>query len=302
MITSQHSVGKIIRMGQLVNAESQRTVTVAIDHGLGGMVAGIDHLEPALEKIIAAEPDAIIMSMGVAKRFGHLFGGRGKPSIIITVDRRLNSTLPGHSDRGEEYRLLVNVEDALLIGAAAVKMVMIYGRSTLPVHADNVEAVAEIARQCDRYRVPLLLEPVLWGKLATEADKENLNVLKHICRMGFEWGADILKINYTGDVATFRDVVETCPISIVILGGSKMDTERDVLATAAGAMKAGASGVAFGRNVFQHPDPTAIIGALRQIVHEGASVKSALENMQLHLSKSDEHNHKIDRNSNLNST
>ena len=285
MIVSQHSVGKIIRMGQLVNAESEYTVTVAIDHGLGGMVAGIDNLEPALEKIIAAKPDAIIMSMGVAKRFGHLFSGRGKPSIIITVDRRLGSTLPGHSDRGEEYRLLVNVEDALLIGAAAVKMVMIYGRSTLAVHADNVVAVTEIARQCDQYRVPLLLEPVLWGKLATEADKENLDILKHICRMGFEWGADILKINYTGDVATFREVVETCPIPIVILGGSKMDTERDVLMTVAGAMEAGATGVAFGRNVFQHPNPTGIIGALRQLVHEGASVESALEYMRLDSSR-----------------
>lgn len=296
MITSQHSVGKTVRMGQLINVESQHTVTVAIDHGLGGMVEGIDNLEPALEKIIAAEPDAIIMSMGVAKRFGHLFSGRGKPSIIITVDRRLSSTLPGHSDRGEEYRLLVNVEDALLIGATAVKMVMIYGRSTLPVHAANVEAVATIARQCDRYQVPLLLEPVLWGKLATEADKANLNVLKHICRMGFEWGADILKTNYTGDAATFRNVVKTCPIPIVILGGSKMDTEGAVLTTAAGAMKAGAIGVAFGRNIFQHPDPTAIIGALRQIVHEGASVKLALEYMQLASSKSDEHNRKINRN------
>ena len=285
MIVSQHSVGKIIRMGQLVNAESEYTVTVAIDHGLGGMVDGIDNLEPALEKIIAAKPDAIIMSMGVAKRFGHLFSGRGKPSIIITVDRRLGSTLPGHSDRGEEYRLLVNVEDALLIGAAAVKMVMIYGRSTLAVHADNVVAVTEIARQCDQYRVPLLLEPVLWGKLATEADKENLDILKHICRMGFEWGADILKINYTGDVATFREVVETCPIPIVILGGSKMGTERDVLMTVAGAMEAGATGVAFGRNVFQHPNPTGIIGALRQLVHEGASVESALEYMRLDSSR-----------------
>ena len=96
--------------------------------------------------------------------------------------------------------------------------------------------------------------------------------------MGFEWGADILKISYTGDITTFREVVETCPIPIVILGGSKMETEQDVLATVAGAMEAGAIGVAFGRNVFQHPHPIGMIRSLRQVVHEGVSVQEALAN------------------------
>ena len=276
MMIAQHGIGKIIRMGQLIDAESQHTVIVAIDHGLGGAVPGIDNLEPTLEKIIAGKPDAIIMSLGVAKRFQYLFSGRGKPSIIITVDRRLGSTLPGKASRGEAYRLITDVEDALLIGASAVKMVMIYGRKDVAVHADNVQAVTEVARQCDQYKVPFLLEPVLWGNLATDADRNNPEIFKHICRMGFEWGADILKINYTGDITTFREVVETCPIPIVILGGSKMETKQDVLATVAGAMEAGAIGVAFGRNVFQHSHPIGMIRALRRVVHEGASVEEAL--------------------------
>ncbi len=278
---TQHGIGKIIRMGQLIDAEFQHTVIVAIDHGLGGAAPGIDNLEPALEKIIAGKPDAIIMSMGVAKRFQHLLSGRGKPSIIITVDRRFGATLPGKSSQGEAYRLTVDVEDALLIGASAVKMVMSYGREDVEVHTDNAEAVAEVARQCDQWRVPFILEPVLWGGLVTEADRNNRDILKHICRMGFEVGADILKIHYTGDVPTFREVVETCPIPIVILGGAKMDTERDVLMTATGGMEAGAIGVAFGRNVFQHADPTGMIRALRQVVHEGASVEAALEGWAL---------------------
>jgi DhnA family fructose-bisphosphate aldolase class Ia len=275
----QHGIGKIIRLGQLIDAESQHTVIVAIDHGLGGAAPGIEKLEPALEKIIAGKPDAIIMSMGVAKRFQHLLSGRGKPAIIITVDRRFGATLPGGQSRGDAYRLAIEVEDALLVGASAVKMVMIYGREDIGSHADNAQAVTEIARQCDRWRVPFMLEPVLWGSLATQADGRDAKILKHICRMGFEAGADILKINYTGDVETFREVVETCPIPIVILGGAKMETERDALMTAAGAIEAGAIGVAFGRNVFQHPDPTGMIRALRGVVHEGASVEVALECM-----------------------
>ena len=81
---------------------------------------------------------------------------------------------------------------------------------------------------------------------------------------------------YTGDVETFREAVDICPLPIVILGGAKMDTERDALATVAGALEAGAIGVAFGRNVFQHPNPTGMIKALRQVIHEDASIEGAL--------------------------
>ncbi len=268
--------GKTIRMGRLLDAETHRTVIVAIDHGLGGVASGIEHLEMTLPKIIAGNPDAIIMSTGVAKRFQHLFYGRGKPSIIVTVDYGGGSTLPGKGGRGEDYRLIASVEDSLKIGADAVKMVLVFGRENLKIHTDNIQFVADIARQCEQWRVPLLLEPVLWGKTITDEDRKDPHILKHICRIGFELGADILKVPYMGNVETFREAAEICPLPIVILGGAKMATERDALGIVAEALESGAIGVAFGRNVFQHPNPTAMIHALRQIIHEKASVDDAM--------------------------
>jgi hypothetical protein len=169
-----HHPGKTIRIGRLLDAESNRTVIVAIDHGLGGAASGIEHLEKALEKIIAGNPEAIIMSAGVAKRFQHLLCGKSKPSIIVTVDYGSGSTLPSKGSRGEDYRLIVNVEDALKIGADAMKMVLVFGREDVKIHADNIQAVATIASQCEQWRVPLLLEPVLWGKTVTPVRKERI--------------------------------------------------------------------------------------------------------------------------------
>ncbi|MFQ6043480.1 MAG: class I fructose-bisphosphate aldolase [Candidatus Poribacteria bacterium] len=272
-----HHPGKTIRMGRLLDAESNRTLIVAIDHGLGGAASGIENLEQALEKIIAGNPEAIIMSAGVAKRFQYLLCGKGKPSIIVTVDHGSGSTLPSKGSRGEDYRLIVSVEDALKIGADAVKMVLVFGREDVKIHADNIQFVAQIASQCEQWRVPLLLEPVLWGKTVTAEDRENPQILKHICRIGFELGADILKVPYTGDVKTFREIVDICPLPIVILGGAKMATERDVLVTAAGVIEAGAIGIAFGRNIFQHPNPTGMIRALRKVIHEEANIDDALK-------------------------
>jgi len=271
-----HHPGKTIRIGRLLDSESNRTVIVAIDHGLGGAASGIEYIEKSLEKIIAGNPEAIIMSAGVAKRFQYLLCGKSKPSIIITVDYGSGSTLPSKGSRGEDYRLIVSVEDSLKIGADAVKMVLVFGREEVKIHADNIQAVATIASQCEQWRVPLLLEPVLWGKTVTAEDRENPQILKHICRIGFELGADILKVPYTGDIETFREAVDICPLPIVILGGAKMATERDALVTAAGAIEAGAIGVAFGRNVFQHPNPTGMIKALRKVIHEKTSVDEAL--------------------------
>jgi DhnA family fructose-bisphosphate aldolase class Ia len=55
-----------------------------------------------------------------------------------------------------------------------------------------------------------------------------------------------------------------------------MDSDRDLLEMVAGAMKAGAAGLSIGRNVFQHPRPSAMIQAMSMIVREGYQVDDAL--------------------------
>ncbi|MEM4297475.1 MAG: fructose-bisphosphate aldolase, partial [Nitrososphaerota archaeon] len=60
-------------------------------------------------------------------------------------------------------------------------------------------------------------------------------------------------------------------------GGPKLETDKDVLEMAYGAVQAGAMGVTFGRNVFQHPNPSAMVKALRMIVIDGKSVDEAAE-------------------------
>ena len=44
-------------------------------------------------------------------------------------------------------------------------------------------------------------------------------------------------------------------------------------------MSSGAMGVTFGRNVFQHRDPTLIVKALRRVVIDRSSVAEAMEVM-----------------------
>ncbi|MEM2744643.1 MAG: fructose-bisphosphate aldolase, partial [Nitrososphaerota archaeon] len=92
-----------------------------------------------------------------------------------------------------------------------------------------------------------------------------------------ELGADIVKTVYTGSSESFRKVVNRCPVPIVIAGGPKVENDKQVLEMAKGAMDAGAIGVTFGRNVFQHENPKAIVKALASIVFRKSNVEEALE-------------------------
>ena len=94
--------------------------------------------------------------------------------------------------------------------------------------------------------------------------------------VGVELGADIVKVPYTGDMESFADVVSSCCVPVVIAGGERMESTRDVLQMVHDAIKAGGAGISMGRNVFQHPNRIQLVRALRAIVHENATVEEAL--------------------------
>ena len=99
--------------------------------------------------------------------------------------------------------------------------------------------------------------------------------VKLAARIGSELGADIVKTNYTGSPDTFRDVVKGCSVPVVIAGGPKMDTEKDLLQMVYDAVQVGGAGVAFGRNIFQAENPTLLVKRLCSVVHKGLTLEEA---------------------------
>jgi DhnA family fructose-bisphosphate aldolase class Ia len=95
-------------------------------------------------------------------------------------------------------------------------------------------------------------------------------------RLGFEHGADFVKSYYTGTPEGFRHVINNCPVPVLIAGGPKMETQQEALQQVADAMSAGASGVVFGRNIWQSGQTRAMIGALKHIIHENGPVSEAM--------------------------
>jgi fructose-bisphosphate aldolase / 2-amino-3,7-dideoxy-D-threo-hept-6-ulosonate synthase len=90
-----------------------------------------------------------------------------------------------------------------------------------------------------------------------------------------EW--NIVKTVYTGDINSFRKVTKGCPVPVVIAGGPKVNTDYELLKMCEAAMKAGAKGVTFGRNIFQHENPVSIVRALHKVVIDGLNHEDAIE-------------------------
>jgi class I fructose-bisphosphate aldolase len=110
-------------------------------------------------------------------------------------------------------------------------------------------------------------------------DEYDVEAVKHAARVGSEIGADVVKVSYTGSVESFKEVVAGCSIPVVIAGGPKMDSDREILEMVKGSIEAGGNGVSIGRNVFQHKNPTRMVQAISALVHNDVSVEDALEKL-----------------------
>jgi DhnA family fructose-bisphosphate aldolase class Ia len=169
-------------------------------------------------------------------------------------------------------QLIYSVEDALRLGADAVGTMGMPGSR---FESQTLPYLSELIGQCAEWNMPVLAE-MLPGGFEDPQEMWTPENIGLACRIGAELGADIIKTTYTGDVDSFARIVEQVYVPIVVLGGTKSDHPRDLLELVHGAMQAGAVGVACGRNIVQYEDPTKITQAVAAIIHEDASVDTAL--------------------------
>ncbi len=271
------SPGKELRLSKILNPDDGRGVIVAADHGfMLGSIKGAYNLEETLKKVINGKPDAVLLSPGQASRLSHLFLGKDAPAILIRADwtnafRTKKYALPS---RKIVRALAASAREALALGASGIVVYFFIGCSDKS-EASNFELIASYAQECNRLGLPLIIEPIPLGERVTGANYADL--VKVSVRMAVEVGADAIKAPYTGDVESFRKVVDAAGgVPILILGGAKAGTVRDALEVVAEALEAGAKGVVYGRQVIQAEDPSAFVRSVRAIVHEGKTVDEAL--------------------------
>jgi predicted phospho-2-dehydro-3-deoxyheptonate aldolase len=254
--------GKTRRLRRIMQQDN-RTVIVPMDHGVTiGPIQGITNMQEISNKLVKGKADAILVHKGIAKRID-----TGQAGLIVMLSGMSNLS-PNLNAKVQ----VCSVQEAMRIGADAVSVHVNVGAQDEDKMLQNLGKVSE---ECDLFGLPLLAMMYPRGpKIQNEHSPE---VVAHAARIGAELGADIIKTNYTGGIETFKTVVESCPVPVVIAGGPKCKSNQEVLQTTFDSLKAGAAGLSIGRNVFQCEDPAQIVKALSAIVHENASVEQALK-------------------------
>jgi len=261
-------IGKRIRLERIIDRKTRKTVIVPMDHGLSmGPITGLEEMTTIIDKVADGGANAVVLHKGIV-RAGHR--GRGKDIGLIIH-------LSGGTSLGPDPNWKVqvaSVEEAIKLGADGVSVHVNVGAPNEP---EQLQMLGMVAEKCSEWGMPLFAMMYARGpKVQNQHDPE---LVAHAARVGAELGADIVKTVYTGSVESFRKVVRGCPVPIVIAGGPKMGSDKEVLQMAYEAMEAGAIGISIGRNIFQHRDPTAMTRALAKIVHEGATVEEALKEL-----------------------
>lgn len=259
-------IGKAIRLERIIDRNSHRTVIVPMDHGVTvGPIAGLVDMRTTVSKVVSGGANAILMHKGMV-RAGHRGTGQDVGLIIHLSAGTAISPDPNAKE------LVCTVEEAVKLGADAVSIHINIGAET---DREMLRHFGLVSERCMEWQMPLVAMVYTRGpKIKDEYDVEHA---KLAARVGAELGADIVKVVYTGSPESFREVVQGCPIPVVIAGGPKMDSDEDIFRMVAGALEAEAAGVSIGRNAFQHEHPDKIIQALSKMVHQGASVDEAVE-------------------------
>jgi fructose-bisphosphate aldolase/2-amino-3,7-dideoxy-D-threo-hept-6-ulosonate synthase len=254
--------GKKRRLKRILQKDN-RTVVVPMDHGVSmGPIKGITNMQNIVDQLLKGGVDAIVLNKGIAKLVDLDSAG-----LIVHLSAISNLT-PNANNKVQ----VCTVQEAIRIGADAVSVHINVGA---PDEDKMLAKLGRVADECDVYGIPLLA--MMYPRGPKIQSEHAADVVAHAARLGAELGADIVKTNYTGSIKTFKAVVESCPVPVIIAGGPKCKTEQEILQTAYESMKAGGAGLSIGRNVFQHENPTLIVKALSAIVHKGVSVEQALK-------------------------
>jgi len=155
-----------------------------------------------------------------------------------------------------------------------------------PLESIDRDLLEKFALRCDELGLTFCWEPIPFTKgyysdLKREPDNGPCNdvpTLQRVVYTGMMWGADYLKIEYTGDSESMKQVTKY-PIPITIHGYEKIPA-RNALERLKSAMEGGVIGAYYGRNVYFHENPEAMTRALVKVIHENATVEQAMKELE----------------------
>lgn len=266
------------RLNRLFNT-SGKCLDVAIDHGVFNeysFLDGLENMEDVVQLLVDAGPDVIQMNYGQADLLQSI-PGKNKPALLMRVDFGNPYNPMTHRYM---YNVLTNPEEPILMAlrmdAAAVVCNLLLLPDEPELHRMTAQNAAKLRNECEKYAMPLMIEPLVMKRGQGYSVDGNKNLIVPLVRQAREIGADIIKADPTDNAEDYHEVVEAARCPVLVRGGGKAAIE-EVFQRSHAFLQQGAKGLVYGRNVYQHPNPSTMVKALMAMIHENATVEQALK-------------------------
>ncbi|OGK12368.1 MAG: fructose-bisphosphate aldolase [Candidatus Riflebacteria bacterium RBG_13_59_9] len=267
------SLGKKVRLHRLLyeyGLKNGRLLVLPIDqgfeHGPADFFANPDSKFPDFQYRLAKEGgySAIALHYGLAAKYQDKYAG--EVPLIVKINGKTN--IP--SDDLAFSPLTATVEDAVRLGADAVGYTLFVGS---PAQADDIAQLTHVRQECDRLGMPLIVWAYPRGEaIERKGGRDSFYAIDYAARVAQEMGAEVVKVNFpkinpstdrhtpspyselelTPDEA-FKQIVQSAGKTMVLVSGGGKVSDADLLAKVEATMAAGATGLIFGRNMWQRP-------------------------------------------------
>lgn len=246
------------RLSRIFNPLDGKTVMLAFDHGyFQGPTSGLERLDRTIVPLIP-KADSLMLTRGALRTTipaesgkGIVLRASGGPSVLKDLSNE---------------EITVSIDDAVRLDVAALATQVFIGGE---YETQSVKNMSTLVDQGQSAGIPVLAVTAVGKDMARDA-----RYFRLATRIPAELGANFIKTYYIED--GFETVTASCPVPIIVAGGKKIP-EFDALNMAYKATQEGAAGVDMGRNVFQSENPSAMLSAVRAVVHDELSPKEAFE-------------------------
>jgi fructose-bisphosphate aldolase, class I len=269
--------GKLARLRRLLYGHGPGGGTMLVlpidqglEHGPVDFFANPDSLDPRYQYELARDGhfSAIALHIGLAEKYFHEYAGE-VPLIL-----KLNGKTGIPPDAQAFSALTGTVEDAVRLGADAVGYTVYVGS---PAQDRDFRQLVDVRRDADRFGLPLIVWAYPRGEaVAKRGGRESLYAVDYAARVALELGADIVKVNYPvasekdaespapynslrlSPEEAFHKVVQSAGRAMVLVSGGEKVSDAELLTKVRASMDAGATGIIFGRNMWQRPREEAL--------------------------------------------
>ncbi len=272
------SIGKKTRLHRMLYEYGPKNGTLlflpidqGLEHGPVDFFENPDAADPDFQCRLAVEAgySGIVFHFGVAEKYMKKYAGQ----IPLVLKINGKTTIP--SDTQAFSTLTGTVEDAVRLGADAIGYTLYVGS---PAQDQDIEQFTQVRIEAERYGIPVIMWAYPRGEaIEKKGGRDSLYAIDYAARVACELGADIVKINIPHtdpnkksdqpgeyknlDLSyedSIRKVVHSAGKTMVLFSGGSKVNDADLIAKAKAAMECGATGLIFGRNMWQRPMENAL--------------------------------------------